>query len=204
MTEQVYDGDIETFNHEVEIPKVKTVLVLENGKDAFQEINKDLGFGWDEQDIGIYYDLFVKNLQRNPTDAELFDLAQSNSDHSRHLIFKGDWTIDGIVQKETLFDLIKKPYFNNPGNSLVAFHDNSSVIEGFPVKMAVPKYSWKSSEYVIVTVNIDGTLTFETHNHPTGVSPYPGAATGTGGRFATYCSWHWRKIRDCFCRIFYW
>ncbi len=182
MTEQVYTQDFSTFGRKVEIPKVKIVPVLEKGPDALREINAELGLGFDEQDIGIYHRMIVEKMKRNPTDAEMFDLGQANSDHCRHRVFNGEWTIDGAVQKETLFDLIRKPYFKHPGNSLTAFHDDSSVIRGFPVKMALPRKPWTSSEYVIVTVHADGTLTVETHNHPSGVSPYPGAATGTGGR----------------------
>jgi len=182
MTEQVYDCLISTFNKKVKIPKVRTVPILEKGRDALREISEDLGLGLDSQDIENFYHLFAEAMGRNATDAEMFVLGQALSDHCRHKVFNGIWTIDGVVQKETLFDLIRKPYNARPGNALVAFHDNSSVIRGFPVRMAVPKRPWTSSEYVIVTVHADGTLTFETHNHPTAISPFPGAATGTGGR----------------------
>jgi len=182
MTEQVYDGKITTFVEKVEIPKVQIIPVFEKGLAILREISTQKGLGWDEQDVRIYYQLIVEKLKRNPTDAECFSWGQMNSDHCRHTHWKGEWTIDGVVQKETLFDIIRKPYFANPGNALVAFYDNSSVIDGFLVKMALARQPWTSSEYMIVTVYADGTLTFETHNFPTGVAPYPGAATGTGGR----------------------
>ena len=105
MTEQVYPEEILTFEHEIEIPKVKIIPVLEKGKDALREVNAKFGLGLDEQDIEIYYDLVVNDMRRNPTDAEVFDHGQSNSDHSRHLTFSAEWTIDGVVKKETLFDL---------------------------------------------------------------------------------------------------
>jgi len=182
MTEQLYDKHISTFEQKMEIPKVQIVPVLKEGKDALHKFSVELGLGWDEQDVGIYHHLFVDILKRNPTNVELFLLGQVNSNHSRHLDWNAIWTINGVEQKETLFNLIKKPYLADHGNALVAFYDNSSVIAGYPIKIAVPKYPWKSSEYVITTVRADGTLTFETHNHPTGVAPHPGAGTGTGGR----------------------
>lgn len=182
MTEQVYDKSFSTFERPVEIPKVEIVPVLEGGREALRAISKRDGLGFDNQDVEIYHNLFANVLKRNPTNAEMFLLGQVNSNHCRHLDWNAEWTIDGVVQKETLFQLIKKPYTANPGNALIAFHDNSSVIAGFPVKMAVPKCPWTSSAYIIVTVHADGTLTQETHNHPTGVAPHPGAGSGTGGR----------------------
>lgn len=182
MTEQLYPKQISTFERKMEIPKVEIVSVLQEGKDALRQLSLELGLGFDEQDVGIYHHLFVDILKRNPTNVELFVLGQVNSNHCRHLDWNAIWTIDGKVMSETFFDLIKKPWQADPGNALVAFHDNSSVIAGYPIRVAMPKYPWKSSEYVIITVHADGTLTFETHNFPTGVAPYPGAGTGTGGR----------------------
>lgn len=85
MTEQVYDRPIATFKRKLEIPKVKIVPVLERGKDALREISRELGLGFDDQDIDIYYHLFVDILKRNPTDVEMFVLGQVNSNHCRHL-----------------------------------------------------------------------------------------------------------------------
>lgn len=182
MTQEVYNKPFSTFERPVKIPKVEIVPVLEKGPEALRQISKRDGLGFDEQDIEIYYRLFAEKLKRNPTNALTFLLGQANSNHCRHTDWNAEWTIDGVVQRETLFQLIKMPYIANNGNTLVAFHDNSSVIRGFLVRMLVPIYPWTSSEYMIVTVHADGTLTVETHNHPCGIAPHPGAGTGTGGR----------------------
>jgi len=182
MTEQIYDKQFTTFMKPVAIPKVKLIRVLECGRDGLREINKEMDLGWDDQDIEIYYKIVIEKMRRDPTDALCFLWGQVNSDHCRHTNWRAQWTIDGVVQERTLLEEIQQPYLFSPSNAKVAFHDNSSDIDGFKILIALPESPWTSSEYVIVTVHADGTLTFETHNFPTGVAPYPGAATGTGGR----------------------
>jgi len=127
------------------------------------------GLSLDDRDIHFYTSIY-KKLGRIPTNLELYDLGQSNSEHSRHWTFNSYVYVDGERMPETMFQLVKKPYKKNPGNSLVAFSDNSSVIKGFKV------YENERPQ------EIDFCFTAETHNFPTGVCPFPGAATGIGGR----------------------
>lgn len=134
------------------------------------------GLALDKADIEYYQNIFQN---RPPTNVELFDLAQSNSEHSRHWFFNGKLDID---PKTTLFKMIKAPLKANPANSLVAFSDNASVIKGYPIQKFSPINPWKSSPYHLTPQTINPSLTAETHNFPTGVSPFPGAATGVGGR----------------------
>lgn len=96
-----------------------------NGRENLNQANVDLALGFDESDFEFYFDFFLNKVSRNPTDVELFDLAQSNSEHSRHWFFKGKMIIDGVDRGETLFETIQKTQmFSNP-NNVIAFSDNS-------------------------------------------------------------------------------
>lgn len=140
------------------------------------------GLAFDKEDV-VYYKRLFKKLGRHPTDVELFDLAQSNSEHSRHWFFNGRLIdIDGVEIKESLFDLVKEPWRRARENSIVAFCDNASAIEGYVVKWMRPIDAVEISPYQKADIRMHPTYTAETHNFPTGVSPFPGAATGTGGR----------------------
>ena len=123
-----------------------------------------------------------KQLQRNPTTVELFDLAQSNSEHCRHWFFNGDITIDGEPQPHTLFELVKATYKANPNNSVIAFKDNSSAIRGTDVTPMLPVTPGAPGPLSPRPRTWDLLLTAETHNFPCAVAPYPGAETGSGGR----------------------
>ena len=138
-------------------------------------------YGFDKEDIDFYKKLFSK-YNRPPTDVELADLAQSNSEHSRHWFFNGKLIIDNKPCPLTLMDLIKNPHKSNKRNSLIAFSDNSSAICGFNVGTIIPIKKDTGYEYTEKRINYDITFTAETHNFPTGIAPFPGAATGTGGR----------------------
>ena len=162
--------------------------------------NKDLkkysdvhGLGFDDDDIKYYKNIF-KN--RKATRAELFDLAQSNSEHSRHWVFKGEFYDKNSIKPYSLFEMIKYTLTvaekNGNNNSIIAFSDNSSSISGYKVNDLLYDYSeLKKKEcnkiplemnYKNQNIEYDITLTAETHNFPTGVSPFHGATTGTGGR----------------------
>jgi len=182
MTERYYPKALETFRTDLVPEKMKNIPLLEQGIEALKKSNKDLGLGMDEQDFAYYMKLFTKMLKRNPTDVELFQLAQANSEHSRHHFFKGQLVIDGAKMPYTLFDIIKAPYLNRPGNSIIAFHDNSSAIKGFSVWTILPEYPGKPSAFVRRRLCYHLIFTAETHNFPSGVAPFPGAETGTGGR----------------------
>ena len=120
---------------------------------------------------------------RWPSTMEIFDLAQCNSEHSRHWFFNGIMDNGYVRENKTLMDYIKEPLRLNKNNSLVAFCDNASAIDsrGY-VRDLIPKYPANSSPYEIKYIKYCPTLNAETHNFPTGISPFPGAATGVGGR----------------------
>ncbi|MEK6672895.1 MAG: phosphoribosylformylglycinamidine synthase, partial [Nitrospirota bacterium] len=182
MTECRYAERLTTFETRIEPEPVYEVKVLEEGKAAIEKINKQLGLGLDEWDVDYYYGLFVNDMKRNPTNVECFDLGQSNSEHSRHWFFRGRLVIDGITIPHTLMEIIKRPYNENPNNSVIAFKDNSSAIRGYKIKTIIPERPGRLSRFVDKELTCHITFTAETHNFPTGVAPFPGAETGTGGR----------------------
>lgn len=182
MTEMPYRERLKSFDLNIRPEPVYEVKIIEKGISALERINREMGLGLDEWDMKYYYDLFFNDIKRNPTNVECFDLGQSNSEHSRHWFFKGQLIIDGIRIPETLMDIIKKPYLENPNNSVIAFRDNSSAIRGFRVKTIIPEKPGLPSQFIETKPLYHITFTAETHNFPTGVAPFPGAETGTGGR----------------------
>lgn len=182
MTECVYSEPLRTFQTGIKPESVRIIPLLEKGKPALIKINDQIGLGLDDWDIDYYYNLFVNDLKRNPTDVECFDLSQSNSEHSRHWFFKGRLFINGNEVPETLMDTVKKPYKKNPNNSLIAFKDNSSAIKGYEIKTIIPDDTKIPSPFKEQKRTYHLIFTAETHNFPTGVAPFPGAETGTGGR----------------------
>jgi phosphoribosylformylglycinamidine synthase len=141
-----------------------------------------MGLAFDEWDLDYYSRLFTERIGRNPTDVECFDIAQSNSEHSRHWFFKGRLVIDGEELPKHLMGLIREPLDANPGNSVIAFKDNSSGIRGYPIRTIVPASVNKPSPFGEADLDYHIIFTAETHNLPSGVAPFPGAETGTGGR----------------------
>ncbi len=182
MTECVYEKTLESFDPGVEPEPVVVVPVLEQGRAAIEEINRRMGLGFDDWDIDYYLNLFKNIMKKNPTNVELFDLGQSNSEHSRHWFFKGRLIIDGEEMPVDLFDLIGDPYRKNQRNSVIAFSDNSSSIKGSVIRTVFPEEPGKPSAYKWHDLDYDVIFTAETHNFPSGVAPFPGAETGTGGR----------------------
>jgi len=182
MTEFVYPEGIGGFETGISPEPVHIVPVLEEGRTAIEDINRKMGLGLDDWDVDYYFKLFAEDMKRNPTNVECFDLGQSNSEHSRHWFFKGRLVIDGTEMPDSLIDIVGRPYKQNPGNSVIAFSDNSSSIRGCNVSTIVPETPGKPSRFVDGTVDYDVIFTAETHNFPTGVAPFPGAETGTGGR----------------------
>ena len=140
--------------------------------------NTQYSLNMDNYDINYYNNLYKNIIQRNPTNVELFDLSQSNSEHSRHWFFNGKLYADGVVIKETLFKMVKSTL--NDNNSIIAFSDNASAIRGHNIRYFSPDF--ESNVYSIKDQTNHITFTAETHNFPTGVAPFPGAATGIGGR----------------------
>lgn len=182
MTEMRYAVQPDSFAIDKAIEPVTVVPLIEQGKDTLRAVNKQYGLGMDDQDIDLYFDLFVNILKRNPTIVELFQLGQSNSEHSRHGLFKGQLFIDGQPLPETLMDIVKDPMRKHPGNSLIAFCDDSSALRGRRIVVLRPGIPGSPCSFHQIERLLHPTLTAETHNFPSGVAPYPGAATGTGGR----------------------
>ena len=182
MTECPYPERLTTFETGMAPEKAYEVKVIEEGRSAIEEINRRLGLGLDEWDIDYYYNLFALDLKRNPTNVECFDLGQSNSEHSRHWFFRGRLLIDGKETPHTLMEIVKEPYRRNPNNSIIAFGDNSSAIRGYRMKTLIPERPGRPSPFIESEPTYHIIFTAETHNFPSGVAPFPGAETGTGGR----------------------
>ena len=180
MTESVVLGAEEAgavFNAHDPVP-FATVDILGEGAAALERANAELGLALNADEIDYLLDNFRK-LTRNPSDAELMMFAQANSEHCRHKIFNADWVIDGQAQPASLFDMIRNTYRHAPEGVLSAYRDNASVIEGFRGDRLVTDSRDGVYRYEREDVHI--LMKVETHNHPTAISPFPGAATGSGG-----------------------
>ena len=182
MTECLYPHALTTFETGINPEPVYIVRLIEEGREALRKINIEMGLGLDEWDIEYYYNLFVNDIGRNPTNVECFDLGQSNSEHSRHWFFRGRLVIDGKEMRHTLMEIIKAPLNANPKNSVIAFKDNSSAIQGYTITTIIPENPGIPSRFQEKKLGYHVIFTAETHNFPTGVAPFPGAETGAGGR----------------------
>ncbi len=154
-----------------------SIDILSNGKSALEGANITLGLALSNDEIDYLLKNFIK-LERNPTDVELMMFAQANSEHCRHKIFNADWTIDGKQQAKSLFSMIRNTYHKNPEGLLSVYSDNSAVMEGYDGERF---YADKNGKYINSTEHRAILIKVETHNHPTAIAPYPGAATGSGG-----------------------
>jgi len=182
MTESEYVKQLSSFKTDIKPKDVHTVHLIEDGTVALEKINKEMGLGMDDWDIQFYYDLFVNDFKRNPTNVECFQLGQANSEHSRHWFFNGKLIVDDKEIGETLFNTVRAPLKKNKSNSIITFKDNSSAIKGNEIISIIPQVPGTSSAFRKEKLNYGITLTAETHNFPSGVAPFPGAETGTGGR----------------------
>ncbi|MET0051121.1 MAG: phosphoribosylformylglycinamidine synthase [Candidatus Thiodiazotropha sp.] len=180
MTESVLaDADDATclFKLAEPAPFVR-VDVLEGGEAALRSANLELGLALSDDEIEYLVESF-QSLRRNPTDVELMMFAQANSEHCRHKIFNADWIIDGEQQDHSLFKMIRNTTQHSPENVLSAYKDNAAVMQGpraerFILDPQTLSYGFGQEEIHIL-------MKVETHNHPTAISPHPGAATGSGG-----------------------
>jgi phosphoribosylformylglycinamidine synthase len=179
MTECHYAEPLTTFETGITPEPVYAVDLLGKGPDALLDLP---GISMDERDRQFYYDYFVGKHKRNPTIVEIMDLNNANSEHSRHGFFRGRQVVDGVEQDGSLFDVVKATLKAHPKGSLVAFGDNSSVVAGHDITTLQPEQPGQPSPLRAVDVRYHPLLTAETHNFPTGVAPFPGAETGTGGR----------------------
>ena len=152
--------------------------ILSDGKKALESANIELGLALNDDEIEYLLDQFTK-LYRNPTDAELMMFAQANSEHCRHKVFNADWTIDGVEKERSLFQMIKNTHESSSRNVLSAYKDNAAVISGNEADWFLPNHN--DQKYGRIHDQIHTMMKVETHNHPTAISPYPGAATGSGG-----------------------
>ncbi len=182
MTEFPYSSSLTSFDGAVRPEASFQVPVLQEGRGALERLNREAGLAFDDWDLDYYTDLFARRLGRNPTDVECFDIAQSNSEHSRHWFFKGRMVLDGQEQAASLLELIQEPMRANPRNSVIAFRDNSSAIRGYRIETLLPAEPGHPGPMAASKVDHDIIFTAETHNFPSGVAPFPGAETGTGGR----------------------
>jgi len=164
------------FAHQPARP-LRTVDLQAGGKAALEAANRDWGLALSAQEIAYLVEHFSQ-AGRNPTDAELMMFAQINSEHCRHKIFNGDFTIDGETQARTLFEMIKLTHAATPEGVLSAYKDNAAVIAG---NVAARMFADSEHRYALHTEPVHILMKVETHNHPTGISPHPGAATGAGG-----------------------
>ncbi len=180
MTEIVVD-DIEgcaaLFQHHAPRP-LREIDTAGGGRAALERANLDLGLALSDDEIDYLVEAYAR-LARNPTDVELMMFAQANSEHCRHKIFNASWTIDGVARDASLFQMIKHTHACHSDGILSAYHDNSAVIEGFAGQSFVPAAD--GAEYRYQPAQLDILMKVETHNHPTAISPFPGAATGSGG-----------------------
>ncbi|WP_425915240.1 phosphoribosylformylglycinamidine synthase [Acinetobacter sp. TSRC1-2] len=183
MTESVFnqiDDAVALFN-ETEPKPLNSIDILGQGKEALVKANSEFGFALSDEEIDYLTEAFIK-MGRNPHDIELMMFAQANSEHCRHKIFGSEWTIDGEKQPLSLFQMIKNTYKESPADVLSAYKDNASVIVGYDTQRFYPKpdenghhvYKYKSQAAHIL-------MKVETHNHPTAIAPFAGAATGSGG-----------------------
>jgi phosphoribosylformylglycinamidine synthase len=180
MTEAVLAPDDDPailFAHAEPAP-LTLVEVLSRGRPALNTANRELGLALSEDEIDYLLDSFTR-LERNPTDVELMMFAQANSEHCRHKIFNADWIIDGVKQDRSLFAMIRNTHECHPDDVLSAYHDNAAVMSGFSAGRFFPDPADGQYRYHPEAMPI--LMKVETHNHPTAISPFPGAATGSGG-----------------------
>ncbi len=166
------------FDHQ-EPQTFSTINILSDGKSALIHANKKMGLALSDQEIDYLFENYSEKLQRNPVDTELMMFAQANSEHCRHKIFNATWTIDGEQQEKSLFKMIKNTYEAHPEGVLTAYNDNGAVLKNQTIDVFFANA--KSNIYQIQNEPWHTVIKVETHNHPTAIAPFPGAATGSGG-----------------------
>src|SRR4051812_7465646 len=179
MTESVVDtvADAHALFTQLQPQPMEHVDVLGGGRAALEDANRRFGLALAEDEIEYLVQSFTA-LQRNPTDVELMMFAQANSEHCRHKIFNASFTVDGVPQEHSLFGMIRHTHRTHPEHTIVAYSDNAAVMEGHAIERFLPgddgAYGKSPAmQHVLMKV--------ETHNHPTAISPFPGASTGAGG-----------------------
>lgn len=166
------------FKHEEKRP-LRRVPVIAEGRKALVNANISFGLALAEDEVDYLYEAFV-GLNRDPTDVELMMFAQANSEHCRHKIFRADWFIDGQAKDRSLFSMIKHTFETNSEGMISAYSDNAAVMAGYEAERFWPKPG-PAALYETTTEPAHILMKVETHNHPTAIAPFPGAATGAGG-----------------------
>lgn len=179
MTQTVHydNAEPDLFAHHPPKPLL-SVEIIERGRDALVEANARLGMALSDDEVD-YLTAGFQQLGRNPSDVELMMFAQANSEHCRHKIFNANWTIDGVEQSQSLFGMIRNTADKSPAGILSAYSDNASVAIGSRARVFIRDAL--TSDYGYVEEDAHLLMKVETHNHPTAISPFPGAATGSGG-----------------------
>ena len=154
------------------------IPVLTEGSVALDKANQELGLALSDDEVAYLAENFIR-LERNPSDVELIMFAQANSEHCRHKIFNSSWTIDGDDQELSLFAMIRNTHKLRPEGTIVAYSDNSAIMEGCESETWVPQ--GKDQRYEKDMRLVHTLMKVETHNHPTAIAPFPGASTGAGG-----------------------
>ena len=185
MTQQLLENSSESgyeklssLFHQAAAKPLISIPVLEQGEAALAEANQQMGLALSQEEQCYLLDYF-QSVGRDPTDVELMMFAQANSEHCRHKIFNALWLIDGLPQENSLFDMIRNSERCSPQGTILAYRDNAAIMAGGEGERFYPAPDSKVYRYQ--TDLIHTVMKVETHNHPTAISPYPGAATGSGG-----------------------
>lgn len=180
MTETVIAEDgLDELNQQLESRSLVQIALSDDPYRTLQHANDEMGMALSESELDYLAGMYVQ-LNRDPTDVELMMFAQANSEHCRHKIFNANWVVDGKVQAETLFDLIRNTKHQSPNQGILsAYKDNAAVIRGFDCSFLTTPPT--HNRYVSVSRKSEILMKVETHNHPTAIAPFPGAATGSGG-----------------------
>ncbi len=179
MTEAVFpslNDATRLFKHFAPRP-LQTIELDKGGRAAIGRANAALGLALSGDEIDYLADQF-RRAGRNPTDVELMMFAQANSEHCRHKIFNAEWIIDRVRQSKSLFAMIRHTHAMSPQRTIVAYEDNAAVMEGAVARRFYPDVDGRYAEHAETTHIL---MKVETHNHPTAIAPFPGAATGSGG-----------------------
>lgn len=180
MTQQVVEseGDALALFQTTNPRPLLTIPLQQEGQAALALANRQMGLALSESELTYLVDHFSR-LGRDPTDVELMMFAQANSEHCRHKIFNARWIIDGIAQTETLFGMIRHTEHSAPQGTILAYRDNAAIMQGGVGQRFFPDPESRVYGYSEGVTHL--LMKVETHNHPTAISPYPGAATGSGG-----------------------
>ena len=171
-------GQTELIFSRSEPRQLQEIAILSSGLEALENANEQLGLALSKSELNYIHKWFESQC-RNPTDAELMMFSQVNSEHCRHKLFNASWKFDSEYYPDSMFSMIRETHRLNPSGTLVAYDDNASVIEGNPSTKFAPSPLDRRYQFAPEPAHI--IYKAETHNHPTAISPFPGAATGAGG-----------------------